>query len=154
MLRLGAECRSIDIPLVVNSQGYIYRNTKDGMMRINQAKVTLYKFNKKIEQYELFESSSYNKENPQTTQQDGAYSFLALEGTYYIAVQAKDYQDYKSEEFNIKDGEPINFNIELKQKFDWLNFTSWVVGVAVLFISGVIDGLQETKTRKYRNNET
>ncbi len=144
--------KSIDTPLIVNSHGYVYQDAKIGMIRVSEAKITLFKLNEQTKQYEIFESSSYNKENPQTTNQDGTYSFLAAKGTYRIKVQAKDYKDYISKEFSIKDGEPINFNIELKRKFDWIRALEFaliiLVAIGIVSISSIFFYARRAKKRK------
>lgn len=121
--------KSLDSSVRVGSQGYVYRQTKEGIVRIGNAKVALLEFVQEQKNYRLWNGSSYNNKNPQITNQDGEYSFLAPGGVYYITAQAKGYNNYQSKEFAIKNGKPINFNIELEKKFDWIKVLEFAAGV-------------------------
>jgi len=137
--------KSLDAPLLIDPQGYVYEKIENQELRINNAVISLYSLNPNTEQYELWNSSSYDQKNPQTTNKDGAYSFLAPEGKYYITVQAENYKPFESEKFDVKEGIPIvNFNLELKKekkaeiekKFDWIKIIGFAVGVISLLAMG------------------
>jgi len=98
--------------------------------------VALFQYIQSQNKYELLDSSPYNQKNPQITGSDGIYSFLAPAGRYYIAVQTNGYNNYKSKEFKIKDGDPINFNIELEKRFDWTKLIGFAVGIIGLLAIG------------------
>ena len=57
----------------------------------------------------------FQQENPQITDDTGNYSFLVPPGDYFIAVSAKNYNNYVSDEFKVRFSKNVIDNIELKR---------------------------------------
>jgi len=92
----------------------VYRVEQDeAKTRIKSATVSLY-FQTSENEYILWPASEFNQENPQITTDNGKYSFLVPEGTYYLTVEASNYHSYQSNTFEVREGESIHENIELK----------------------------------------
>lgn len=106
---------------LIDPKGYIYQAVDGKELRIPEAKISLYAFNPATEQFELWQAQNYGQENPQITDKTGEYEFLVPEGKYYLTITTPGYQDYRSEEFEAKEGDFINRNIELTsiKKFNW-----------------------------------
>lgn len=138
--------KSLSTPVLVDPQGYIYEKNGSQETRINKSVVALYSLNSETKQYEIWDGSSYNQQNPQNTNQDGSYFFFAPAGKYYITVQAKGYNSYKSEIIDIKESYPIiNFNLELKKKTDWFKI---IIFAAAGIISLLAIGYCARKIKK------
>lgn len=134
--------KSLDTPILIDPQGYVYEKVKNQELRINKAVVSLYYLNTETKQFELWDASSYGQKNPQTIDKDGAYSFLAPQGKYYITVQAEGYHPFESQKFDVQEGVPIvNLNLELQKEvkfeFDWTAAAIvFAMGMIGLFIAG------------------
>ncbi|MFH1565239.1 MAG: Ig-like domain-containing protein, partial [bacterium] len=128
--------KSLDTPILIDPQGYVYEGIDGQELRINKAVVSLYSLNPETKQYELWDASPYEQENPQETDKDGIYSFLAPKGIYYITVQAEGYHPFESQKFDVQEGAPIvNLNLELqKEKEAKFNGIKTVIG----FVAGMI----------------
>ncbi|XOB41091.1 MAG: IPT/TIG domain-containing protein [Candidatus Nealsonbacteria bacterium] len=111
--------KSVEKIVLVDPEGYIYEQLKRGELRIKGAKASLFVFDKSTDGYILWPAESYDQKNPQITDQTGQYSFLVPEGKYYIKVEQLDYEGYQSEAFEVREGEPIHFNIKLELKSFW-----------------------------------
>ncbi len=125
----------VETETVIDPKGYIYQSVNGKQLRIPNAKISLYVFNSKTNKFELWEAQKYDQENPQVTDKTGEYYFLVPEGKYYLTVTASGYQDYQSEEFEIKEGDIITSKIKLTpiKKFNW----QWLIFLAIL-IAGII----------------
>ncbi|XOB42584.1 MAG: IPT/TIG domain-containing protein [Candidatus Nealsonbacteria bacterium] len=111
--------KSVEKIVLVDPEGYIYEQLKRGELRVKGAKASLFVFDKSTDGYILWPAESYDQKNPQITDQTGQYSFLVPEGKYYIKVEQIDYESYQSEAFEVREGEPIHFNIKLELKSFW-----------------------------------
>ena len=69
--------------------------------------------------YELWNGKKYQQYNPQATDNTGKYSFLVPPGQYYIVVEAKDFNNYQGEPFEVVEGSGVHQNIELYSK-NWI----------------------------------
>ncbi|MFH1187481.1 MAG: Ig-like domain-containing protein, partial [bacterium] len=143
--------KNLSAPVLVDPQGYIYEKRDGQETRINEATVSLYSLTAETKQYEIWDGSSYGQQNPQNTNQDGSYFFFAPEGKYYITVQAKGYNSYKSEIIDIEKSYPIiNFNLELKKKTDWLKI---IIFTAAGIISLLAFGWYIKKNKKQNDDD-
>lgn len=119
--------KEIRLITVVDPEGYIYEKNGNKETRIPEAKITLYRQNPETNQYEMWRAEDYQQENPQTTQTTGNYSFLVPEGKYYLLVTAKGYKDFKSDAFEVKEGEGIHNNIEIQSKYGFIGKLDWKI---------------------------
>ena len=108
--------RDVEIVAIVDPEGYLYEKIKEGEMRVSEAEVSLFWFDLADGQYKLWPADKFMQSNPQITDKSGNYSFLVPEGKYYLSVSSVNYLPYKSEEFEVKVGEGIHKNIELKKE--------------------------------------
>lgn len=125
---------------VVDPEGYVYSQLPQGKMRIESAAVSLFWKNPQENQYEFWPAKDFQQENPQITDDTGRYSFLVPEGEYYLTAAAKNYNEYKSEMFSVKEGGGVHMNIELKAGgwrrflvFDWKIFVLILFGILLLY---------------------
>ena len=128
----------VKLTTIIDPEGYVYGQTDMGKARIENAKVSLYLQTSENE-YVLWPASEFNQENPQITTDNGKYSFLVPEGTYYLTVEANNYHSYQSNTFEVREGENIHENVELKVIHNWWSiFVSWkfwmTVGIIVFII--------------------
>jgi len=132
---------------LIDPKGYIYQAVDGKELRIPEAKISLYAFNPATEQFELWQAQNYGQENPQITDKTGEYEFLVPEGKYYLTITTPGYQDYRSEEFEAKEGDFIIRNIELTpiKKFNW----RWLI-FPVILIAGIIIGIFIRTRKKYK----
>jgi hypothetical protein len=84
---------------------------------VKDAKVTLY-YKNPNDKWVRWPAHLYNQNNPQLSSRDGDFSFIAPEGKYYLAVSAANYENKKTNPFEIKD-KIVNKNIELNPKYSW-----------------------------------
>jgi hypothetical protein len=140
--------KEIRLITVVDPEGYIYEKIASQELRVSGAKVFLFWQNPQNKQYELWPAKEYQQENPQTTDITGKYSFLVPQGNYYLKVEAKNYQNYESERFDVLAGGGVHSNIELKPKNRWLKVFDWktlllVLTLALLFYNFYRDRKRE-----------
>jgi hypothetical protein len=133
---LGA--KEIRMITVIDPEGYIYEKVGDQELRIAEASIFAYWLNPQTKAYELWPAKRYQQENPQVTNKTGKYSFLVPEGIYYLEVQADGYKTYIGNPFEVRKGNGIHFNIELKHKYSLLKNIDWqtilVLLLAVLLL--------------------
>ena len=139
--------KDIETETLIDPKGYIYQAINGKEIRIPDAKISLYRFNLETNQFELWQAQEYGQENSQITDKTGEYNFLVPEGKYYLTITATDYGDYQSEEFETKEGNVINRNIELTliKKFNW----QWLI-FPVILIVGIIIGIFIKTRKKYQ----
>ena len=109
------ENKDLDLTIISNPEGYVYRKDNNEETRIPDAKVSLYQLNQETNQYELFPASEYEQNNPIITDMTGRYFFIIPQGTYYFTIEAKNYLIYQTEPFDAKEGANINRAIELEK---------------------------------------
>lgn len=123
---------------VVDPEGYVYEKNSQGKeIRLDGIKVGIFTISNGTTS--LWEARKYNQDNPQITDNTGRYSFLVPLGKYYITAEAKGYKSYKSNEFDVKQGSGIHFNIEMTESgswtrflIDWKMFTIVIFGIALI----------------------
>lgn len=124
--------KEIRLTTVIDPEGYVYEKYKDKEIRIPNANVSIYVLNNDSGLYESWDANKYQQKNPQKTGKSGAYSFLVPEGSYYIEATASDYLPYKSEIFEVTEGNGVHFNIELQGKGWWLKFFDWKSALLII----------------------
>jgi plastocyanin len=67
--------------------------------------------------FTLWNGEAYGQVNPQTTREDGTYSFFTPPGTYQIDVVKRGYQDYRSETIIVAE-EPVHYDVPLTPELD------------------------------------
>ncbi len=121
---------------VIDPEGYVYELDNRGReVRISSAEVSIYQVTTSSEI--LWDAKKYSQNNPQITGKTGKYAFLVPEGKYYITVKASGYDLYKSEHFDIREGNPVHENIELQRKNGWLYNLLDLKMAIILIISGI-----------------
>jgi hypothetical protein len=122
----------------VEPEGYIYSQTAEGRVRIQNARVSIYWLNPDTQKYELWSGDNFLQKNPVYTDETGRYSFLVPQGNYYLAVLADKYLDYKSEPFDVAQEIGVRLEIELKKKTILPNWLSWQMIIAILLLIIII----------------
>ncbi len=113
------------LAMVVDPEGYVYRQESDGRLRIMNATVSLYWLNPETKKYELWLADKFLQKNPIITNETGRYSFLVPEGMYYLKVTAKRHFDYQSDIFSIRENNAVRTDIEMKKKNWFTDFLNW-----------------------------
>src|SRR3989344_2351624 len=130
---LGA--KELRLTTVIDPEGYVFKQTKDGEIRISGAEVFLYH----TEDNTLWNAIDYSQKNPQKTDKSGRYAFLVPEGKYYITVETSGYKYYKSVPFDVREGEPVHFNIEMEAEWSFVKIFDWkFITILILIIIGFI----------------
>jgi len=136
--------KETNMTALVDPQGYVYSQMKEGKLRIEGAKVSLYWLNPDKNQYELWPADKFLQKNPIITNDTGRYSFLMPEGTYKIKVEAEGYLTFESDPFVMTESITLNKGLQLYKKvgqsgqFDWMKIIfSWQT-VAILFLIVVL----------------
>ncbi|MDD5071714.1 MAG: carboxypeptidase-like regulatory domain-containing protein [Patescibacteria group bacterium] len=128
--------KEIKLITVVDPEGYVYEKTGDKETRLPETVVSIYWLNPETGGFELWQSSKYQQQNPQTTDITGRYSFLVPPGEYYLAAKAPGYLPWQGERFEVKEGRNVHFNIEMKTKYGFLKIFDWkavlLIGLAIL----------------------
>ncbi|MCX6721357.1 MAG: carboxypeptidase-like regulatory domain-containing protein, partial [Candidatus Staskawiczbacteria bacterium] len=126
------------ITAVVDPEGYVYSQTSNGKLRIENAAVSIYWLNPDTKEYQLWPADKFFQKNPVVTDDTGRYSFLVPQGTYYLTATAPNYYDFKSDSFSIAGDNGITMNVGLKKKGflpDWFN---WQAVIAILLFVAVV----------------
>lgn len=100
--------------------------------RIAGAKVTLL-FLSKVDEWVKWPADLYSQINPQLTDKEGDFAFLAPTGKYKLFAKAKGYRDYIGEEFEVGT-EVVNMNIELKRTDPGL----WITYAFLALLGGFV----------------
>ncbi len=142
---------NLETETLIDPKGYIYTPTENNQQtRINKAEVSLYVLNQETNQFELWPGVKYNQENPQETDKTGEYMFLVPQGKYYLEVKAQGYQSYKSAEFEAREGDVIDQNVELLPKEEEGNnlFTIISIILALILVIGLSFGIYRRKKKQ------
>ena len=135
--------KEIRMVTVIDPDGYIYeKDAQDREIRVKDAKVSIYEV--RSGQEDLWDAKKYSQDNPQITDKTGRYAFLVPEGTYYITVESDGYNIYRSELFDVRDGNPVHKNIELVRTHAWLGYlldwkTILLLLVLAIYITHIIE---------------
>jgi len=130
--------KETQLTAVVDPEGYVYRQTSEGRLRIEGAKVSVYYYNSDSGKYELWPAEEFMQKNPVVTNDSGKYSFLLPEGSYYLQAEALGYKTYKGELFTVKENNNVVEKIELKRDTWiplWLN---WQLGNLLMLLVVII----------------
>lgn len=136
--------KDIEVTTVVDPEGYIYEKIGEGELHIPNVMVSIFWLDSADNQYKLWPAEKFMQQNPQTTDKRGTYSFLVPEGKYYLKVEAPNYLPYEGEKFEVRIGEGIHQNIELKKKYGWFSFENWehvvliIVTVALIIVTTLL----------------
>jgi len=125
------------LTLLVDPEGYVYKQTSEGKLRIQNAIVSIHWLNPDTEKYELWPADKFLQKNPIITNDTGKYSFLVPQGTYYLTATSPNYLDYKSDTFSIKEDNGVTMDIELKTKTlmpEWLNWSTMIIILLLIII--------------------
>lgn len=89
---------------------------KETKKSIEGATVSLYLFETITKSWVLWDSTSYNQENPQKTSTNGSYSYMVPPGKYYMEIKAPGFTTTQSEIFDISQTQILNFIFPLESK--------------------------------------
>ncbi|HSR89375.1 MAG TPA: LamG-like jellyroll fold domain-containing protein [Candidatus Udaeobacter sp.] len=134
---------------VVDPEGYVYEKNPQGKeVRLDNVKVSL--VNIINDSPSLWDAAKYHQTNPQITDNTGKYSFLVPPGKYYITAEAKGYKSYKSDQFDVKEGAGVHFNIEMIEIRQWYKtFIDWKMLIIIIFgIALLVDFIKGRRSRK------
>ncbi len=123
---------------VVDPEGYVYKQTADGKLRIENASVSLYWLNPSKKEYELWPAERFLQKNPSLTDDTGKYSFMVPQGEYYLTVSAPGYASFKGNAFSVKEDNGVKLDIELKKINILPGWANWQLLVSVLLFIFVI----------------
>ena len=123
----------ITINLLVDPFGYVYEKNTKGEQRLANTKVTLY-YQSSDGKWNVWNADDYKQTNPQTTQDNGEYGFMVPTGTYYLTAQKDGYVFYKSNIIQVKEGKPININIELTKENWFIKYWYYLLGLIIIII--------------------
>jgi hypothetical protein len=127
-----------EITALVDPEGYVYQKMNGNELRIKDATVSLFVKDSSTQEFTLWPSEKYMQQNPIVTDNTGKYSFLVPPGTYYLTATAKNYQDYKSDEFVVQNNKGITINIELKPKATWHSWLTIQIATVILLLVIII----------------
>ena len=99
---------------------------------VEEAIITLYKFNKENNDWQIWDAKKYNQENPQITNENGNFGFIVPNGKYKIIAE-KDNYVLKNEIIEVENN-IINSEIEIKGKTDW----RWLILIIIILFSVLI----------------
>jgi len=146
------EERQMNMNLVVDPEGYVYKMLFGEQVRVKNAKVSLYQLNPQTDEYQLWPARDFAQQNPQTTDITGQYAFLAPPGTYYLQADAPGYRQYKGEIFVLAANQPAHENIELTPlKTAWYDF-DWKFWVLAIILGTILFALLIIIYRNNNNN--
>lgn len=124
--------KEIILITVVDPEGYVFRKSGGEETRLSGAVISIFWQNPQTNNFELWPAEKYQQANPQTTDITGRYAFLVPPGEYYLKAVLDGYPAYEGERFTVKEGNNVNFNVELKPKF-W-NFKTFDWKILALII--------------------
>ena len=140
--------KEIKLITVVDPEGYIYEKDGNKETRIPGAIAYIYWLNQETKQYELWNASNYQQENPQTTDVRGVYSFIVPEGFYYLKVEAPGYMSYDGKPFEVKEGSGVHINIEMKTKYWFVKVVDWKSLLLIVIIMMLLYNFYRDRVRE------
>ena len=129
--------KNLHLITVVDPEGYVYEKVGKLEARIPNATITLEWLNPQTNNYETWDATSFQQENPQVTTATGRYAFLVPEGTYRLSVKAKNYKSYQGEPFQIQADYGVHTNIQLIRTLSLQSLLSWqalIIGLFIVFL--------------------
>jgi hypothetical protein len=86
---------------------------------LQNAVVTVYRFDSTFKQFTVWNGASYGQNNPQNTAVDGSYKLILPAGKYFMHVSADGYKSLNTNIFELQNTTPINssFNLNMTRTF-------------------------------------
>jgi hypothetical protein len=100
------------------------------------SKVTVFYLDHQTDRFALWDGRAYGQVNPQMADQEGRYGLYLPPGKYYIEVTTPDYQNLKTNIFEVKNSIPINSSFEIKKKLAFFDIRQTEGSVDPLKIEG------------------
>jgi len=100
------------------------------------SKVTVFYLDHQTDRFALWDGRAYGQVNPQMADQEGRYGLYLPPGKYYIEVTTPDYQNLKTNIFEVKNSIPINSSFEIKKKLAFFDVRQTEGSVDPLKIEG------------------
>ena len=98
--------------VLIDPDGYVYESGGTISDTISGARVTCYYLDTHSAEWVAWDARNYGQVNPQTTLDDGYYSFYTPSGTYRVLVQRTRYTEYASPDLVVVDS-PVRHNVPL-----------------------------------------
>ena len=98
---------------------------------ILKAKISVFAYEKTINNYVLWDALPYQETNPQETLETGDYQLILPAGKYFIEVTAPGKRKLRTEIFDLDTATPINQNFYLTNALFWGNFWAKTVSMTV-----------------------
>jgi plastocyanin len=119
-IRLCVVCYNVeycyDGEILIDPEGVVYDVTQGQQSLLQDAVVACFEgqtdLDSGVTTFDLWDAASYDQVNPQTTEEDGYFSFFTPAGVYQLGVEKDVYQPYRSWDLVVVD-EPVEFNIPL-----------------------------------------
>ncbi|MFH0973064.1 MAG: fibronectin type III domain-containing protein [Patescibacteria group bacterium] len=118
--------------ITVEPRGRVYGKNKN---LIKEAVLTLYWYNEQQKKWQVWDGTKYNQKNPQVSDDEGRYEFIAPRGNYYFIISKEGYLTAKTQEFYVADN-LINYNVILTplsaQVWIWFQV---IILILILFLA-------------------
>jgi len=101
---------------------------------VDNATVTLYKFDENSGEWSLWGAKKYNQENPQLTDKSGSFGFMVPNGKYKISIRKSGYYS-KEENFDVKNN-LMNGEFEIRKEPDWT--LPLLIALAILALAFIV----------------
>lgn len=98
--------------IVVEPQGFIYREGDRGSEAVSHARAELFKLNTSGV-WEQWVSGVYNQKNLQTVGENGAYGWVVPSGTYFYRIEKEGFRVFESNRVTVGDGAIFNSGVKL-----------------------------------------
>ncbi|MDD4272027.1 MAG: hypothetical protein PHF50_04470 [Patescibacteria group bacterium] len=145
--------KEIRLITVVDPEGYVFRRSGAEETRLSGAIVSIFWLNPSSNSFELWPAEKYQQANPQTTDVTGRYSFLVPQGEYYIKAVLDGYPPYEGKQFTVKEGNNVNFNIELKAIFWNFKTLDWKIILLIILTILILYNFYRDRKRKKVDNK-
>jgi hypothetical protein len=99
---------------------------------ISKAKVSIFSYEKTLNDFTLWEAEPYMQKNPQETNEGGEYQSILPAGKYYLEVTAAGMRRLRTEIFEVSEATPITQNFSTELSPFWLRWWSKTVPVSLL----------------------
>jgi len=130
----------VGVKAVIEDNGRVYESKLGRETNLNQAVVKLYQLNSRANTWDLVDFSTFRQNNPQVTDMEGQYGFMAPVGRYLMTVQKEGYYPYSSGLIEVRDN-LVNLQVKLNRRAIIYNMNliaAIIVGAVILFLGFII----------------
>lgn len=122
IIAVNADGETIEVtgaPVLIDPDGVVYEASGTISDTISGAYVTCYYWDEHTNQWMIWDAWTYDQVNPQTTAEDGYYSFYVPPGTYQVVAEKEGYPTYTSPGLIVVSA-PVRHNIPLGWRYIYL----------------------------------